>query len=332
MFKTDIKENIELSIIIPTFNRPNYLKQSIDSLINTYKNTNLIKEFIISDSGSDKIYYKKYEELITNFKFIKWIKSDRSLKIEKSIERCVDISLGKYIHIFGDDDIALPGLGEGVESIIKRNENNIIYLNRLIGDKDLIDVNEIAHSDIIGKGIDEISLSKFIENYRHWPGFIPSLIFRRDCWKRGFKKTNNPLEGYSFLEYLFRGNSQKKVYIIGWPLIIQRRGVQTWKEFWPFYFHISMVELLKRMDKELITKNALKNMMQYDLKFLNVISDLLVAKTFPNTYKIGFWKQLINDSKRPTWYKIVSAIIFLIPSKVAILILTFTPYRKKYGK
>ena len=93
-----------------------------------------------------------------------------------------------------------------------------------------------------------------------------------------------------------------------------------------------MVELLKRMDKELITKNALKNMMQYDLKFLNVISDLLVAKTFPNTYKIGFWKQLINDSKRPTWYKIVSAIIFLIPSKVAILILTFTPYRKKYGK
>ena len=331
MFKKDIKENIELSIIIPTFNRPYYLKKSIDSLIRAYNYTNLRKEFIISDSGSDRIYYKKYEEFIKNFKFIKWIKSNRSLKIEKSIERCVEISSGKFIHIFGDDDIALPGLGEIVESIIQRNKNNIIYINRLIGDKDLINVNEIAHSNIIGEGIDEISLSKFIDNYRHWPGFIPSLIFRRDCWKRGFKKTNNPLEGYSFLEYLFRGNSKKKVYIIGWPLIIQRRGVQTWKEFWPYYFHISMVELLKRMDKESISKNALNNMMKYDLKFLNVVSDLLVAKAFPNTYKISFWKQLINDSQRPYWYKIISTFISLIPSKFTIFILNFTPYRKKYG-
>lgn len=332
MFKKDIKENIELSIIIPTFNRPYYLKKSINSLIDTYSKTSLRKEFIISDSGSDNIHYKKYEELIKNFKFIKWIKSNESLKIEKSIEKCVEISRGKFIHIFGDDDIALSGLGERVEIVIKRNKNNIIYINRLIGDQELLDVKEIAHSDIIGKGSDEISLRKFIENYRHWPGFIPSLIFRRDCWLRGLKKTIDPLSGYSFLEYLFRGNSKKKVYIIGWPLIIQRRGIQTWKEFWPYYFHISMVDLLKRMDKESITNYALKNMMLYDMRIVNVISDLLVAKSFPNTYKLSFWKQLINDTKRPFWYKLISTIISLIPSKVAILILNLTPYKKKYGK
>ncbi len=332
MFKKNLKENIDLTIVIPTFNRPYYLKKSIDSLIKAYGSNNLKKEFIISDSGSNKLHKKQYAELIKNYKFIKWSKSDKSLTIEKSIERCVEISSGKFIHIFGDDDIALPGLGEIVEAIIRRNKNDIVYLNRLIGDKDLSNVNEIAHSDILREGLDEISLSKFIEKYRHWPGFIPSLIFKKDCWERGFKKTNDPLEGYSFLEYIFRGNYKKKVYIIGWPLIIQRRGIQTWKEFWPYYFHISMVELLNRMDKESISNHALENMMRYDLKLLNVISDLLVAKRFTNTYKRNFWKQLINDNQRPIWYKLISMIISLIPSKIALLILSLSPYRKKYGK
>ena len=93
-----------------------------------------------------------------------------------------------------------------------------------------------------------------------------------------------------------------------------------------------MVDLLKRMDKESITNYALKNMMLYDMRIVNVISDLLVAKSFPNTYKLSFWKQLINDTKRPFWYKLISTIISLIPSKVAILILNLTPYKKKYGK
>lgn len=323
---------IILSIVIPTLNRPQYIKSSLESLIESYSKIKINHEFIISDSGSSKDNLTIYETQLKSFSEIKIIRSNKELRIEESIEKCVEISRGKFIHIFGDDDLALPGLGIIIEDIISSQKTDLIYINRLIGDSNLYKVQEIAHPMDVKYGLKELPISDFIEEYRHWPGFIPSLVFSRKSWIQGLKNTSNKLEGYSFLEYIFRGNLEKKIIILCWPYIIQRRGIQAWKDLWPKYFYESMIILLQRMDEEGISKNALKNMMIYDMRTISIISDLLLARIRPKLYKRTFWKFIILEKTRSIKLRFFGFLIWIMPLFIAKFILISSPYGKKYGK
>lgn len=104
----------KVSILMGIYNCEKYLGAAIESIINqTYDNW----EFIICDDGSKdssyliaERYAKKYPEKFT------LLKNKTNLKLNKTLNRCLDMATGDYIARMDGDDVCKPDrLREEVE-------------------------------------------------------------------------------------------------------------------------------------------------------------------------------------------------------------------------
>ena len=90
----------DFSIILPTFNRANYLEKSINSVITqTFKNW----ELLIIDDGSIDETFEIVEIYLQNDDRIKYLKH-KNKKLPISLNTGIQISSGKYVTFLGSDD------------------------------------------------------------------------------------------------------------------------------------------------------------------------------------------------------------------------------------
>ena len=100
-----MKDNIELSVIIPVYNAGKYLKQCIDSLV--MQSLNEMEIIFVNDCSpcSDD------EELIKNYMKkdgrIKYYKHEKNKGTAGAINTGLENCAGKYITIVGNDDYLL---------------------------------------------------------------------------------------------------------------------------------------------------------------------------------------------------------------------------------
>ena len=98
-------ENIFLSIAVPTYNRAKFLDKSLNSLCKSvYKSERRDIEILILDNASsDKTsdIAKKY----IDFGLVKYIKNSENTGSDNNFKKAISLSRGKYIWIFGDDDL-----------------------------------------------------------------------------------------------------------------------------------------------------------------------------------------------------------------------------------
>lgn len=94
----------KVSVIVPTFNRSNLLKLSIESILKQdYPNF----EIIVTDNASND----NTSEIINSLKSDKiiYFRNSSNIGIAKNHNMALELCTGEYIHIFSDDDIMLPG-------------------------------------------------------------------------------------------------------------------------------------------------------------------------------------------------------------------------------
>lgn len=90
-----------VSILIPTYNRPHFLKQAIESALNqTYKNI----EVIICDDSTNSDTRDLMGSYIEKYKNITYIKNEKRLNIDNP-QRCLDLAKGKFVNFLMDDDL-----------------------------------------------------------------------------------------------------------------------------------------------------------------------------------------------------------------------------------
>jgi len=116
---------MNLSIIIPTFNRFEALQNAINSVLSQIdKNSEII---VINDGSTDQNYYTKKN---TNFR-IRQIDLQENQKIKNgfSSDAIRNIGVleanGKYIGFLDDDDIWLPGKVEAQIDTLEKSDNKI---------------------------------------------------------------------------------------------------------------------------------------------------------------------------------------------------------------
>lgn len=101
------KNNPLISICIPTYNRSNYLPQTIRSVLDqTYKNFELI---IINDGSADET-----EDVVKSFsdKRIRYIKNEKNIGYIKTMNKGTKLASGDWIMHLSDDDLMLPTMLE----------------------------------------------------------------------------------------------------------------------------------------------------------------------------------------------------------------------------
>lgn len=104
-----------VSICIPTHNRPEFLKQALQSALNqTYKNI----EIIISDNstGNESVI------LISQFKDkrIKYYKNSSTISSFANVSRVAQLARGKYIKYLLDDDLLKPDCVDEMVKILEK--------------------------------------------------------------------------------------------------------------------------------------------------------------------------------------------------------------------
>ena len=109
------------SIVIPTYNRANFISKTIQSLLNqTYQNFEII---VVDDESTDDT-----EAVVTSIKDsrIKYFKKDNA---ERGAARNYGVkkALGRYINFFDSDDLAYPNHLQSAYDFIAHNKNIEVF-------------------------------------------------------------------------------------------------------------------------------------------------------------------------------------------------------------
>lgn len=105
-----------ITIAIPTRNRPNFLQQSLESVLNqTYKNTRIL----VLDNNSETDLLPIINK--SNDNRVSLVKNSKDIGIIGNWNKAIELCTTKYLSIFHDDDIMLP---EFINKSINALENN----------------------------------------------------------------------------------------------------------------------------------------------------------------------------------------------------------------
>lgn len=110
-----------VSIIMGVYNAEKYLEPAIESILNqTYRDF----EFVICDDGSTD----KTKEIVKNYvqrdQRIVWIENTANKGLGFSLNKCIDVSKGKYLVRMDGDDISTQNR---VEKLVKLMDENPQY-------------------------------------------------------------------------------------------------------------------------------------------------------------------------------------------------------------
>jgi glycosyltransferase involved in cell wall biosynthesis len=175
----------KVSILIPTFNRANYLRMAVDSAIaQTYPN---IEVLVLDDCSTDETV--NLSEAYSNTANVKFIRNENNIGFVKNWNKAVSLSSGEYIKIIGDDDIlSADCVAEQARILDEHPDVGVVCCNCSIIDegnrvKSANNLYRLFSRDTKENG------REFIKNYLlgkrtvGWPGAI--LFRRQDINKAG---------------------------------------------------------------------------------------------------------------------------------------------------
>jgi glycosyltransferase involved in cell wall biosynthesis len=97
-----------LTIAIPTYNRAWCLRELLSPLVDQVKDEPRI-ELIISDNASPDDTPSVIEEFVARGLPVRYIRNTQNIGADANFLQCFEQARGKYIWIFSDDDIIVPG-------------------------------------------------------------------------------------------------------------------------------------------------------------------------------------------------------------------------------
>ena len=113
-----------VTIITPSYNSENFIKDTIDSVISqTYQNW----EMIIVDDRSNDHSAKYIKNLIKNDTRIKLIALDKNVGAAEARNKALEVANGRYIAFLDSDDIWLPEKLEKQLDFMKKNDHAFTF-------------------------------------------------------------------------------------------------------------------------------------------------------------------------------------------------------------
>ncbi len=204
----------KVSIIIPTYNRTQYLGKTLSSI---FQQTFQDFEIIVIDDGSPSD-----ENLILcqTYKKVSYIKIENSGGPAKPRNIGIKLAKGKYIAFIDDDDLWLPTKLEKQVAILEQNsdfglvhscceviDENGILQNQIIGRQETPDV---KHGDVS------------LRMMGNWTVMMPTPLVRKEVIDQvGFFNENMPSAGED-MEYWSRCSFETKFYYIDESLALYR--------------------------------------------------------------------------------------------------------------
>lgn len=116
---------IKLTIAISTYNRCDFLKECLNSILPQITDG---VNIIVSDNASTD----KTQEVMKEYSlksYIRYYRKESNTGMDGNFLNCLSKADGQYIHLMSDDDILLPGTVKAIIECISRDNPDLIHLN-----------------------------------------------------------------------------------------------------------------------------------------------------------------------------------------------------------
>ena len=113
-----------LSIVIPTYNRPEYLKIALDSALGQSE-PGIRYEVIVVDNEPSEQPATETEKMVVHYKNdnLLYYRNAENLGIAGNWNRCIQLARGHWVAFLHDDDILLPDYIQRVKSLIIKKKD-----------------------------------------------------------------------------------------------------------------------------------------------------------------------------------------------------------------
>lgn len=127
--------NLDLTVCIPTYNRPKLLSECLDSVIDSIIYSNLDVKILISDNFSETSYKDVVNNKLKKYSQITYFKNSENVR-DFNFYLCVKRAKTKYVWIFSDDDIMKKDAILSLNTSFS-NKDNLILCNYSLYDYNL---------------------------------------------------------------------------------------------------------------------------------------------------------------------------------------------------
>ncbi|MEO8439955.1 MAG: glycosyltransferase family 2 protein [Spartobacteria bacterium] len=194
-----------VSIVIPTFDRPRYLREAIDAaLAQTHSNV----EVLVFDNGSLEETRAVGEEAVRRDARVKFRRNERNLGMSGNFNALGDAARGEFLVAIGDDDRLLP---EFVESLVDamRPDVRVAFSNHYLIDSEgrRLEPESVAYSRQYGRDLLPAGLLENPEAAA-WRQSIPmsaSLLRTADMQRLRFREDLNTPDAEFFIRLAMEG-------------------------------------------------------------------------------------------------------------------------------
>lgn len=275
-----------VSVLIPTFNRPEMLKEALNSVIGqSYKNI----EIIICDDSTNNKTELLIKEHFNNVEAIKYIKNKENMGQFENDIKCLTLANGEYVNFLMDDDLFHPDKIERMMEYLVCDYNNEVTL--VTSHRQLIDIegnylpdwNATKRLFSEDKRIDGIEFGDFVlKNCSNFIGEPTTVLFRKKYLYEEFgvfcsRKSKCNVDLASWLSLLAEGDI---VYISDTLSYFRIHGGQQlqnpnmimggWSDFIHFVVDAKKKGFLKKTQDVSIATETVQRLVQNSLtKFEN---------------------------------------------------------------
>lgn len=278
--KLDVKSPL-ISIVIPTYKRPDTLKEALESALNQQKFDDY--EVIVLDNDKDENI--EMEKLIASYSDTRlfYYKNEENLGMVGNWNRGIELARGEWINLLHDDDFLHPYFLTNIMEAVNKENENVEYISCEVKSGNSADLQKFKI-----KCNDENNNIIKLEDIK--PEFFmlcnsclfPAIIFKKSVAEAigGFNEKAYPIADYTFwIQMSLRGKSFKMNKILGFYRVSDFSGTsQLQKGFFKYDFKLreELYDLLKSKKKSYQYSNY------YYLGLIEQIRSVYRQFKFPN--------------------------------------------------
>jgi abequosyltransferase len=311
-----------LSICIATYNRADYIGETLESIIPQITDE---VEIVVVDGASTDDTRNVVKHYVDVCKQINYIQLPVKGGVDQDFCKAVELAKGEYCWLFPDDDLLKPDAVSTVLSEIPKGYSLIIVnaqvinkeISKVIENKRLqIDTNEIY---------DESKLEQLFHRILPYISFIGCVVINRDVWMQREKKQYFGTE-FIHVGVIFQSPLPAPALVLAQPYIMIRFGNAQWTQR---MFEIWMYKWPNLLASFTHISERVKQGYQKTTQSWRRLKHIITFRAM-GAYSLKEYKKWFTSEDSSLWWKFIIWLIAIIPACfVNLLMLAYCKMIKK---
>ncbi len=304
---------LKLTICIATYNRADFIGETLDSIIPQL--TEGVEILIVDGASTDNTENVVHDYLV-RCGSIRYIRLPFKGGVDQDYNKAVELALGKMCWLFTDDDLLKPGAISAVLAELDKNYS-LIVINSEIRNKDLSRF--IANSKLqlnVNKVYSEAELEALFKCTIPYLSFIGGVIINKELWMQREKERYYGTE-FIHLGVIFQAALPTPALVIAKPFIMIRFGNAQWTSR---AFEIWVLKWPKLLCSFKLISEQTRN--EYKLTSIKRLKELAIYRA-GGTYSINLFNKYISKEDSALWWKLLALLISVIPCFILNIFIKF---------